>query len=214
MKEVNLVTNLSAANVSKLKEINLSHTSLTVSYYGDTVEKFKEMTVTNGSLFKIVHRKLEELKTYRIPHTIGRRDINWNLNYDDKEHLPPLGAKKCPQHQRPRISPQGDVTFCKFIVGRSGYIPDINFGNLHDITLREALSNPLRYKFFDTESICRKHCVDVSETCVVKPTLTSYKLMALSKKQYETDTETTNKKYKVIEIAVDKSNEIIQRTQQ
>jgi hypothetical protein len=106
----------------------------------------------------------------------------------------------------PRISPYGDITFCKFVVGRSGNIPEINFGNLHNTTLKEVLTNPMRYKFFETESICRKYCVDVSESCIVKPTLTSYKIMMMSKKQYEKQIEVTDEKYKILELAVDKVN--------
>ena len=128
--------------------------------------------------------------------------------------MPPKGSTKCAQHQRPRISPQGDVTFCKFIPGRSGYIPDVNFGNLHTTSLKDILTNPLRYKFFETESICKKYCVDLLDTCEVKPTLVSFKLMSQAKKNYQENIQATETAYKAIETAVDKSNEQIKSSLQ
>jgi MoaA/NifB/PqqE/SkfB family radical SAM enzyme len=209
MKEVKFITNLSAAIIPKLQKINLSKTIITVSYYGSTPEKFKELTVTNDNLFKIFHRKLDELKNSGLKYEVARRDENWIFDYDDIhpfERYP--GTSKCVHHHRPRIKPNGDVTFCKFIEGR---VPDPKLamlGNLNTVSLKELIESPLRYKFYETESICKKYCVIIPETCAITPTFNSYKTISIAKKRYMENKDAVDIEYQNFE------NEIAQSTLQ
>jgi hypothetical protein len=156
-------------------------------------------------LFKIVCRKVEDLKTYGIPFEIARRDIGRVFNYNEFETRKRFdGPKKCDHHQRPRIAPTGKVTYCEMLPGRTNYVEDIYFADLNHISLKEALTHPLRYKFFESESICRKHCFDVSATCISKPTLPMYKLMFDARKKYENDIESVNAEYKILEELADR----------
>lgn len=204
VKNLYIKSNGSAINVPELSRTNRKNLRLGISYYGSTVEKFKELTCTNASQFKIFHRKLAELKEYNIEHQIDRRDVDWTFNYDGIETRPPFnGNKKCLQHQRPIILVDGKVTFCSFIPGIVRDHSAMNFSDLNTVSLEQALSNPLRYKFFDSQSICEKYCVDVDEHCHINPPIQMYKLMTMSKKQYEQDKESVDLEYNKFEKIVD-----------
>lgn len=73
MKHVHMITNATAINVQRIKEVNLSNTSLGVSYYGQTPERFKELTRTNNHLFNTFHKRLAELTEANIPHSLQKR---------------------------------------------------------------------------------------------------------------------------------------------
>jgi MoaA/NifB/PqqE/SkfB family radical SAM enzyme len=204
VERVNIISNGSAINAKKLSTINRKSLHLSISWYGSTPERFKELTCTTDQLFKIVHRKVEDLKNYGIPFEIARRDVGRVFNYNQFETRKKFdGPKKCDHHQRPRIAPTGKVTYCEMLPGRTNYVDDIYFADLNTESLKEALTNPLRYKFFESESICRKHCFDVSETCISKPTLPMYKLMFDARKKYEDDVEKVDAQYKILEALAD-----------
>jgi hypothetical protein len=208
MKKVLIITNLTAVNIEKLKTINMKNTRFTVSYYGSTKEKFKELTLTNNKLFDIFHRKLKELQSSNIKHTIGYRDREWIFDSGDLKPYPPFtkNSGKCIHHQRPRIFPNGNITFCKYVTDISNDEEIVNYANLNNTSLKEALEHPLRYKFFESQSICYSNCIVLPETCSIEPPISSYKLMAASKKNYELNSTEIDKKYMIIEKAATQQN--------
>jgi hypothetical protein len=74
----------------------------------------------------------------------------------------------------------------------------VAFANLHITSLRDALEDPIRYKFFDSQSICVNHCSSFSRTCY-KESISSFKIMAASKRNYTANQELVDQQYEEIE---------------
>ena len=199
MKYITIFSNASAINVSKLQKTNLKNTSLSISYYGSTPEKFKELTAMDSKLFDIVHTRLSDLSKANIKYNLERRDINYKFSYAGTPRLNKFDFKvKCHFHTMPKIHADGRVTFCKFAKSN---VPDndaIYFANLHNKSLKEALEHPIRYKFMDSQSICANRCSSFELTCF-KESIPSFKLMAVSKKQYLANPEPVDQQYREIE---------------
>lgn len=208
MKYAIIFTNASAINVPKLANTKMNNIKLCVSYYGATTEKFNELTGMSQNLFDIVHRKLKEMDDLGIRYHLERRDYGYEFNYTgtviNEEFDPKL---KCRFHSMPKIMANGDVVFCKFVKDNTPPNDKVAFANLHNTSLKDALTDPIRYKFFDSQSICVKHCSSFSRTCY-KDSIVSFKLMAASKKKYLADPVIVDAQYQEIE------RETLQRTQQ
>jgi MoaA/NifB/PqqE/SkfB family radical SAM enzyme len=199
MKYTIILTNASAINVSKLKQVPMNNIKLNVSYYGSTPEKFKELTFMDKNLFDIVHKRLKELKDNGINFGLERRDHGHVFYHAGNPSTDKLDPKiKCHFHSMPKITANGDIVFCKFIRGIFPFNEKIAFANLHNVSLREALENPIRYKFFDSQSICVNHCSSFNESCY-KESISSFKIMAASKKNYTADPTPVDQQYKEIE---------------
>jgi hypothetical protein len=208
MKHAIIFTNATAINVGKLSHIRMNNIKLCVSYYGATPERFKELTCMDKNLFDIVHKRLAEMDNMGIQYNLERRDYGYTFNYTGTDVTEDFDPKlKCHFHSMPKIMANGDVVFCKFVKDNTPPNDKVAFANLHNTSLREALEDPIRYKFFDSQSICIKHCSSFSRTCY-KESISSFKIMAASKRKYNANPEPVDKQYEEIE------SEIIQRTQQ
>jgi len=201
MKESLVFTNATAINMDKLKELKLNNIKLNVSYYGETLDKFIELTGSSKSLFKIFHRKLKQLSSAGILHEVHRRDQGYIFDYDENHVNDKQLDKtvKCKYHQEPKVFVNGDISFCIFTREELPNSKKIFYANLNSSTLKDAMENPLRYKFYDSQSICSSKCSSYEQNCYVGHTLTSLKLLNISKKNYLNSKETTDKLYKEIE---------------
>ena len=208
MKYTIVFTNATAINVNKLKTVPMNHIKLCVSYYGATPEKFKELTAMDKNLFDAVHKRLEQLDANGITYNLERRDYGYEFNHPGTVKTESMDPKvKCHFHSMPEILANGDVMFCKFVKDNTPPNDKIAFANLNNVSLKEALEDPVRYKFFDSQSICINHCSSFSRTCY-KESIVSFKLMAASKKKYLANPEPVDQQYKEIE------DETVQRAQQ
>lgn len=208
MKRTVVFTNVTAVNVKKLKKTGLNNIELNVSYYGATPEKFKELTSMDKNLFDMVHKRLDELRDNGIRFNLERRDYGYEFSHPDTppgETLDP--AIKCHFHSMPKILTNGDVVFCKFVKDNTPPNGKVAFANLYSATLKQALEDPIRYKFYDSQSICVNHCSSYSRQCY-KETLSSFKLMAASKIKYKSNPELIDQQYREIE------HETLQRVKQ
>jgi MoaA/NifB/PqqE/SkfB family radical SAM enzyme len=208
MKYTIVFTNATAINVNKLKDVPMNHIKLCVSYYGATPEKFKELTAMDKNLFDIVHKRLEQLDNSGITYHLERRDYGYEFDHPGTVKTDTMDPKvKCHFHSMPKIMANGDVMFCKFVKDNTPPNDKIAFANLNNVSLKEALEDPIRYKFFDSQSICINHCSSFSRTCY-KESIISFKLMAASKKKYLANPDSVDQQYKEIE------DETVQRAQQ
>lgn len=208
MKYTIVFTNATAINVNKLKTVKMNNIKLCVSYYGDTPEKFKELTAMDRNLFDIVHKRLEEMTDAGIQYKLERRDYGYVFNYTGSKATESFDPKlKCHFHSMPKILANGDVVFCKFVKDNTPPNEKIAFANLHNTSLRDALEDPIRFKFFDSQSICVNHCSSFSRTCY-KESIISFKLMANSKRKYLAEPGPVDQQYEEIE------RETIQRAEQ
>jgi MoaA/NifB/PqqE/SkfB family radical SAM enzyme len=199
MKETLVFTNATAINVNKLKKIKLNNVKLCVSYYGETVDKFIELTQTTESLFNTFHRRLIELKDAAINHEVHRRDLNYKFDYDGNTVNDVPLNKKCKYHHEPKVFANGDVTFCIFAREEIPNNKKIFYDNVNNNSLKNILENPLRYKFYDSQSLCISNCSSYDQSCYVGHSLTSIRLLNVSKKQYVLNKETIDKQYEEIE---------------
>ena len=208
MKYTIVFTNATAINVAKLKNVPMNHIKLCVSYYGATPEKFKELTAMDKNLFDIVHKRLEQMDESGITYNLERRDYGYEFDHPGVVKTDTMDPKvKCHFHSMPKILANGDVMFCKFVKDNTPPNDKIAFANLNTVSLKEALEDPIRYKFFDSQSICINHCSSFSRTCY-KESIISFKLMAASKKNYTANPAPVDKQYQEIE------DETVQRAQQ
>ena len=203
-----IFTNATPINVPKLASLRLNKVNLNVSYYGDTPEKFNEMTGASESLFNIVHDKIDKMKASGIRFNVERRDYGYVFNYPGSPKTESMDPSvKCHFHSMPKIMANGDVVFCKFVKDNTPENDKVAFANLHTTSLKDALEDPIRYKFFDSQSICINHCSSFSRTCY-KESIVSFKIMAASKKNYTANKEVVDNQYEEIEHAT------IQRAEQ
>jgi hypothetical protein len=210
MTRVHMFTNATAINVKKLKRIDRTGLELDVSFYGDTSETFIRLTETSSHLFDIFHRKLADLTANGIEYTIHRRDQEYFFDYEggpDKETLPFDANAKCKYHQNPKIMANGDVTFCTLARDEMPDVSEIFFANMHNTSLREALEHPMRYKFFDSQSICENYCTSYDRPCRSKHSIVSLKLLAAAKQKYVANSESIDAAYTNLEQAVKASRE-------
>jgi len=206
MTDIVIFTNASAINISKLRKVNLTHTRLCVSYYGSTVERFNELTDAGENLFKIVRRKLKLMDLAGIAYKLERRDYGYNFSFpghkaDNTKFNPKV---KCEFHNMPKVFADGTVSFCKFVRDNNPNNDLLLYKNLNESSLKTALEDPLRYKFFDSQSICKDYCSSFTRDCS-RSTVASLTLINNSKKQYQLTKDVTDKLYQEIE------NETIQR---
>jgi MoaA/NifB/PqqE/SkfB family radical SAM enzyme len=206
MKYTIVFTNATAVNVKKLKTVPMNNIKLNVSYYGATPEKFKELTGMDKNLFDIVHRRLDEMTNNGIRYNLERRDYGYEFNHTGTVKSESLDSSiKCHFHSMPKILANGDVVFCKFVKDNTPSNDKIAFANLYKVSLKQALEDPIRFKFYDSQSICINHCSSYSRTCY-KESLSAFKLMAASKKKYKANPNPIDKQYEEIE------RETVQRT--
>jgi organic radical activating enzyme len=199
MKYTIVFTNATPVNVEKLKAVPMNNIKFCVSYYGATPEKFKELTQMDKNLFDIVHKRLAQFDEAGIQYNLERRDYGYVFNYQDSSKVEEFDTSlKCHFHSMPKIFANGDVTFCKFVKDNTSAGDKGSFANLHKVSLKEALTDPIRYKFFDSQSICTDHCSSFSRTCY-KESIVSFKLMAASKRNYTQTKDATDKQYAELE---------------
>lgn len=212
MKHTHMFTNATAINVDKLKNICRHGLELNISWYGDTPEKFIELTHTNEHLFRVFHDKLHQLSEAGIQHTIYRRDVNYVFDYAGGEPLntPPFDKSvKCPFHQNPKIMASGDITFCSLIRPEIPNNKDIFYANLHQMSLKDAVEHPIRFKFFNTQSICAARCTSFDRPCHHEHTLASLRFMGASRRNYRAAEQTTDAAYADMEAALGVTNEYV-----
>lgn len=199
MKYTIVFTNTTAINIQKLKTVPMNNINLCVSYYGATPEKFKELTHMDKNLFDIVHLKLADLDANGINYNLERRDYGYKFSHPGmiltKDFDPKL---KCHFHTMPKILANGDVLFCKFVKDNIASGDKVAFTNLNNVSLKTALEDPIRYKFFDSQSICINHCSSFSRSCY-KESLNDFKIMAASKKNYTINSAPVDAQYAEIE---------------
>lgn len=210
MKQVHMFTNATAINVTKLQSINHSTLDLHVSYYGDNPAKFIELTCTNEHMFNMFHRKLLDLSQAGVHFQVHRRDVDYVFDYDGGPtvDVPEFDvSKKCPFHQNPKIMANGDITYCNLAREEMPNNPEIFFANVSNIPLKEALEHPMRYKFFDSQSICAARCTSFNRPCHSKHSVNSMKLLLASKKNYINAKDETDGMYLELERALGVTNE-------
>lgn len=204
MESVLIFTNATPVHVEKLKQVNLSKTEFCISLYGKTVEKFKELTCTSDTMFDIFNTRLRELDAAGIKYNIERRDVNYEFDVHGAKPKDNFNPKeKCKFHHIPKVLADGSVTFCRTAWSANG----LSIGNLHDRSLKDLLTDPIRYKFLDSQSICVNYCDSYTISCNSKQTFAAMKLMSESKARYNKDTALVDKQYTELE------NAIIQRTE-
>jgi hypothetical protein len=82
----------------------------------------------------------------------------------------------------------------------------IRYANLNDVSLKEAIESPLRYKFMESQSICKKHCGSGARSCHNEVNIVSLKFLSASKKQYQADKDRIDQMYLEMENEVNESS--------
>lgn len=203
MEEILIFTNATPINVEKLSQCNLSHTILSISLYGKTTEKFIELTKTDERMFNKFNRKLEELDEAGIKYNIERRDEDYEFDTHGVARNDFDPSQKCKFHHIPKILVDGSATFCRTAWSSN----QLSIGNLSDRDLHDLLSDPIRYKFMDSQSICEHACDSYEIECNTKLTFAAIKLMSESRARYLSSHIDTETRYEKLE------NETIQRTE-
>ena len=203
MEEILIFTNATPVNVAKLSQCNLSHTILSISLYGKTTEKFIELTKTDERMFNKFNKKLRELDEAGIKYNIERRDEDYEFDTHGVAKNDFDASQKCKFHHIPKILVDGSVTFCRTAWSSNG----LSIGNLSNKDLHDLLSDPIRYKFMDSQSICEHACDSYEINCNTKTTFAAIKLMSESRARYLSSHVDTEIRYKKLE------NETIQRTE-
>lgn len=216
MSNVLMYTNATPINIEKLKAINTSTLNLNISNYGMDAAKFKELTCTTDRMHRLFLERLEELKTSGIRHTIYRRDIDYQFDYmggDDRNIAAFTSSHKCIHHQQPKIFVDGRMTFCNTLREEAPTCDSIFFVDLTCTPLHDAMTHPLRYKFFDTQAGCRKaQCTSYAQNCGSHHSLSSMKLMVQSKTKYLANPTETDLTFDAILTSIENAN--IQPSQQ
>jgi MoaA/NifB/PqqE/SkfB family radical SAM enzyme len=203
MEESLLFSNATAINVKKLKSVKLNNIRLCISQYGKTIEDFIHLTKTNKSLYDIFQRRLQELKSEKIPYEIHMRDVDYQFDFvGNQNNVIDVKKidKKCKYHHEPKVFVNGDVTFCIFAREEILNNKKIFFANVNELPLKDILEHPLRFKFYDSQSLCFNHnCTSYDKNCYVKHSLLSIKLLSQSKKNYILNKEFIDSEYMKIE---------------
>lgn len=209
MKHIDMFTNATAINIDKLKKINLDHLSLCISKYGSNAEEFSKLTVTNSRMYNIFCRKLKELTEAGIRYEIHYRGTDYEFDFEEGPVLynEEFNFKsKCQYHQQPKVLANGDISFCMFSREEMPNSKSIRYANLNNISLKEAVEHPLRYKFMDSQSICSKHCGSALRNCHNEVSIVSLKMLNASKKNYQANQEAVDKLYREMEDEVAQSS--------
>lgn len=199
LKMVSMDTNASAIDIDSLKSVYRPHLKIKVSQYGRTPDEFEKLTQAHPRLFTTFTNKLRELEEAHIPVTVRMRELDHDFNYDGGSKTFTIHDinTKCKFHMVPQIFPNGDIAFCRFIrdaVQQPDQLSRAACANLNSISLAEAVSDPLRYKFYDSQSICATFCK--SAYCSADDaTIVSYKMMAKSKQNYLADKANVDEAY-------------------
>lgn len=197
---ITLVSNATAIDVSRLVGIERHKLFLMISQYGRSADEFVQLTNTSSRMYNAFERRIDELDRAGIRYTICMREVDYKFNYDEtKEEFPYHDISvKCKYHRMPKISPNGDIAFCRFISDNLDDPSAAVFANLNHTSLKHALTDPIRYKFFDSQSICAATCNSSNAECG-KVTVNSYKLMLASKQNYITSKLATDQQYADLE---------------
>lgn len=216
MQEVLMFTNATAINVSKLTAIRHSGLILNISHYGVELNRFIELTRTTKHMHEIFNQRLVELQQAGIQHTIHRRDVNYVFDYDGdpRTDLAPIDpTQKCIHHQQPKILVDGSVVFCSSMREEAPNSKAIFYVNINDVSLSDALSHPLRYKFYDTQAVCSHiQCTSYAKNYGIRHSLTSMRQFAIAKTKYNADPATTDAAF--THLLNDVKNSSIQPSQQ
>jgi len=200
MKEVTLHSNATAINVSELCKVDMHNMRLSISKYGRDLAEFTALTGMGEHLFNKFNERLVEMTAAGINYDVGLRTIDYDYNFEDTAgkfatHDPKI---KCRYHSLPKIFVNGDVTFCKFFNDNVPNKPLAMFANVTNSPLKDALVHPIRYKFFDSQSICISEC-NSSNTHCGRSTFNSFKLLHESKLNYIKHKEQTDAYYTDLE---------------
>lgn len=106
---------------------------------------------------------------------------------------------KCKYHQEPKVFANGDVSFCIFAREEAPTSNKIFYANLNQVSLKEALENPLRYKFYDSQSICTTVCGSYDRDCYTGYSVVSLKLITAAKNNYKINPQLTDSQYAELE---------------
>ena len=189
LRMVNFATNASAIDVDKLSRINDDHLRMEISQYGRTEDEFVKLTNASPRMYHTVNQKITELTNADVKFHIRMREIDHLFNTDDTKDSFPLHDinVKCKSHMLPQIFTNGDIAFCRFIRDSrpgSGWKTNAAFANLTTTSLADALSDPMRYKFFDSQSICAAFCRSSYCSDGFTAALPAYKMMSQAKQKY------------------------------
>lgn len=201
MTAVRVFSNATAINISKLKKVDLTTVSLYISQYGNSAEEFATLTQSAPRLWDTFQQRLRQLTMAGIAYEILMRGLDYDFDYEGhpgKDITTFNVAKKCKYHHQPRISPTGDITFCNFLASDHPNAKKAMYANLRDTPLKEALTHPLRYKFFDTQSICADFCHSHYRECYNRVNISTIKLIHMAKSRYVEASEATDQQYEVI----------------
>lgn len=206
IKIIHLFTNATAINVSKLKSIRRSHLDLCVSQYGHTSAEFIDLTHTNDRMYKIFQQRLQDMTQNGIKYEIHIRTRDFDFDYDEhhaRDIKPFDMSMKCKYHHQPKIYTNGDVTFCLFMESEATGSRGIFYANLHKVSLKEALEHPLRYKFYDSQTICNDFCQSYARDCHNKVDMSSLRLLLKAKENYSKSTTDTDEQYNTLYKEID-----------
>lgn len=175
--KVTLYTNLSTLNFNSFLNIYKHNLNLNVSFYGNTFKNFNIITQGSEEQFNDVNNNINLLNAHHIEYTLLSRD---NLEFYNNTK-PQEGNFKCAFHYRPVITVDGNVMFCTNLhtnpIGETAY-----YDSVLNKSLKDVLTNPLRYAFYQDQSFCKTKCPSYTNpTDNHSPTFNSLKLMQISK---------------------------------
>jgi Radical SAM superfamily len=201
MKAIRLFSNATAINVDKLRKIDISTVSLNISQYGNSEEEFTTLTQAAPRMWQVFQDRLQQLTKAGIIYHIEMRTLDYDFDYEDRvgdgaTTFDP--SVKCKYHHQPRIYANGDITFCIFLAGDHPTSKKIMYANLNTTTLADALTHPLRYKFFDSQSICTDFCQSHYRECYNRVNISTVKLIYTSKQRYAEQANTVDQQYDAI----------------
>lgn len=196
---VTIVSNGTAINAKKLKQVMNSRVSLVISVYGKSPTAFVELTNASPKMYDVVQHRITQLEQHGIPFTAELRTKEECIfEHDDMSgeymyHITKPLTTKCKYHMSPKIFVNGDVAFCNHIPHRQ-----LVYASVTNTSLKEVLTSPMRYKFYDSQSIC-KVCPTKDVGCWTTHGISAVKWMGVSKQQYQTSKEITDVEYKRFE---------------
>lgn len=198
MKMINIFSNATAINVDKLRNVNTSKVVLNISQYGNTPEEFCELTQVDRRMWDIFHTRLRELTTAGIKHTVFIRTKDYDFDYDDHRGSNVTkfdGSYKCKYHHQPRIYPNGDVSFCLFIESETQGAKTVLYDNITTSSVADVLTHPIRYKFYESQQICKDFCQSHNRDCLNRVNMSTVKLIHMAKQKYTNNQQEIDHQY-------------------
>lgn len=198
MKMVNIFSNATAIDVDKMRAVNMSKVVLNISQYGNTLDEFCELTQMAPRMWDIFHMRLRELSAAGIKHTIFIRTKDYDFDYDDHRGANVVefdGSYKCKYHHQPRVYPNGDVAFCLFVESETSGAKSVMYGNIATASVADVLTHPIRYKFYESQQICKDFCQSHNRDCLNRVNMSTTKLIHISKQNYAINKQETDNKY-------------------